>query len=169
MIQQQGLMTPSGMIHTDTRNVAIRVTGLLDTADALRYLPIHVGTRSFRLGDIATITQSYEDPQSALMYFNGKPAIGIAVSMAPGGNNLTLGKNLDQALAQIQKNLPLGLEIGQVADQPRVVNDSISEFTESLMEAIIIVLAVSFLSLGVRSGIVVALCIPVVVCCDLLL
>lgn len=164
MIQQQGLMTPSGMIHTDTRNVAIRVTGLLDTADALRYLPIHVGTRSFRLGDIATITQSYEDPQSALMYFNGKPAIGIALSMAPGGNNLTLGKNLDQALAQIQKNLPLGLEIGQVADQPRVVNDSISEFTESLMEAIIIVLAVSFLSLGVRSGIVVALCIPVVVC-----
>ena len=164
MLQQQGAMMPAGMIHTDSRNVAIRVEGLLDTVESLKELPIHVGERSFHLGDVASVTQMHADPETALMYFNGKPAVGIAVSMAPGGNNLVLGKNLEKEIEKEKSELPAGLDIEQVADQPSVVNDSIHEFTKSLLEAIVIVMAASFLSLGFWSGIVLALCIPVVVC-----
>lgn len=164
MLQQQGAMMPAGMIHTDSRNVAVRVEGLLDTVESLKELPIHVGERSFHLGDVASVTQMYADPETSLMYFNGKPAVGIAVSMAPGGNNLVLGKNLEKEIEKEKAELPAGLDIGQVADQPSVVNDSIHEFTKSLLEAIVIVMAASFLSLGFWSGIVLALCIPVVVC-----
>lgn len=164
MLQQQGAMIPAGMIHTDSRNVAIRVEGLLDTVESLKELPIHVGERSFHLGDVASVTQMYADPETSLMYFNGKPAVGIAVSMAPGGNNLVLGKNLEKEIEKEKSELPAGLDIEQVADQPSVVNDSIHEFTKSLLEAIVIVMAASFLSLGFWSGIVLALCIPVVVC-----
>lgn len=164
MLQQQGVMMPAGMIHTDSRNVAIRVEGLLDTVESLKELPIHVGERSFHLGDVASVTQMYADPETSLMYFNGKPAVGIAVSMAPGGNNLVLGKNLEKEIEKEKSELPAGLDIEQVADQPSVVNDSIHEFTKSLLEAIVIVMAASFLSLGFWSGIVLALCIPVVVC-----
>ncbi|WP_448865226.1 efflux RND transporter permease subunit [Dialister invisus] len=164
MLQQQGAMMPAGMIHTDSRNVAVRVEGLLDTVESLKELPIHVGERSFHLGDVATVTQMYADPETSLMYFNGKPAVGIAVSMAPGGNNLVLGKNLEKEIEKEKSELPVGLDIEQVADQPSVVNDSIHEFTKSLLEAIVIVMAASFLSLGFWSGIVLALCIPVVVC-----
>ena len=164
MLQQQGAMMPAGMIHTDSRNVAVRVEGLLDTVESLKELPIHVGERSFHLGDVAAVTQMYADPETSLMYFNGKPAVGIAVSMAPGGNNLVLGKNLEKEIEKEKAELPAGLDIEQVADQPSVVNDSIHEFTKSLLEAIVIVMAASFLSLGFWSGIVLALCIPVVVC-----
>ena len=164
MLQQQGAMMPAGMIHTDSRNVAVRVEGLLDTVESLKELPIHVGERSFHLGDVAKVTQMYADPETSLMYFNGKPAVGIAVSMAPGGNNLVLGKNLEKEIEKEKAELPAGLDIEQVADQPSVVNDSIHEFTKSLLEAIVIVMAASFLSLGFWSGIVLALCIPVVVC-----
>lgn len=164
MLQQQGAMMPAGMIHTDSRNVAVRVEGLLDTVESLKELPIHVGERSFHLGDVATVTQMYADPETSLMYFNGKPAVGIAVSMALGGNNLVLGKNLEKEIEKEKSELPAGLDIEQVADQPSVVNDSIHEFTKSLLEAIVIVMAASFLSLGFWSGIVLALCIPVVVC-----
>lgn len=164
MLQQQGAMMPAGMIHTDSRNVAVRVEGLLDTVESLKELPIHVGERSFHLGDVASVTQMYADPETSLMYFNGKPAVGIAVSMAPGGNNLVLGKNLEREIEKEKSELPAGLDIEQVADQPSVVNDSIHEFTKSLLEAIVIVMAASFLSLGFWSGIVLALCIPVVVC-----
>lgn len=164
MLQQQGAMMPAGMIHTDSRNVAIRVEGLLDTVESLKELPIHVGERSFHLGDVASVTQMCADPETSLMYFNGKPAVGIAVSMAPGGNNLVLGKNLEKEIEKEKAELPAGLDIEQVADQPSVVNDSIHEFTKSLLEAIVIVMAASFLSLGFWSGIVLALCIPVVVC-----
>lgn len=164
MLQQQGAMMPAGMIHTDSRNVAIRVEGLLDTVESLKELPIHAGERSFHLGDVATVTQMYADPETSLMYFNGKPAVGIAVSMAPGGNNLVLGENLEKEIEKEKSELPAGLDIEQVADQPSVVNDSIHEFTKSLLEAIVIVMAASFLSLGFWSGIVLALCIPVVVC-----
>ena len=164
MLQQQGAMMPAGMIHTDSRNVAVRVEGLLDTVESLKELPIHVGERSFHLGDVASVTQMYADPETSLMYFNGKPAVGIAVSMAPGGNNLVLGKNLEKEIEKEKAELPAGLDIEQVADQPSVVNDSIHEFTKSLLEAIVIVMAASFLSLGFWSGIVLALCITVVVC-----
>lgn len=165
MLQQQGAMMPAGMIYTDSRNVAVRVEGLLDTVESLKELPIHVGERSFHLGDVASVTQMYADPETSLMYFNGKPAVGIAVSMAAvGGDNLALGKNLEKEIEKEKAELPAGLDIDQVADQPSVVNDSIHEFTKSLLEAIVIVMAASFLSLGFWSGIVLALCIPVVVC-----
>lgn len=164
LLSQQGTMVPAGMIHTSTRNVAIRVEGLLDDTKALEEIPIHVGERSFRLGDVAKVTQTYTDPATSLFYFNGKPAIGIAVSMRPGGNNLTLGQHLNEEIERSKADIPAGLSVGLVADQPAVVNDSIHEFTTSLLEAIVIVMAASFLSLGLWSGIVLALCIPVVVC-----
>ena len=168
ILQQQSAMTPAGMIHTSTRNVAIRVEGLLGSTEALENIPIHVGERNFHLGDVAKVTQTYTTPESSLFYFNGKPAIGIAVSMRVGGNNLTLGENLNKEIDKAKADLPAGMDVGLVADQPKVVNDSIHEFTESLLEAIVIVMAASFLSLGLWSGIVLALCIPVVVCATFL-
>ncbi len=168
LLKQQGAMMPAGTIRTDSRNVAVRVEGLLDTVESLRAIPIHVGERSFHLGDVASVTQSYAEPETSLMYFDGKPAVGIAVSMAPGGDNLVLGKNLTAEIEKEKANLPAGLDIELVADQPSVVNNSIQEFTQSLLEAIVIVMAASFLSLGLWSGFVLALCIPVVVCASFL-
>lgn len=168
ILQQQSAMMPAGTIHTSSRNVAIRVDGLLGSVEALENIPIHVGERSFHLGDVAKVTQTYTTPESSLFYFNGKPAIGIAVSMRVGGNNLTLGDNLNREIERSKADLPVGMDIGLVADQPKVVNESIHDFTESLLEAIVIVMAASFLSLGLWSGIVLALCIPVVVCATFL-
>lgn len=108
--------------------------------------------------------QIYAQPEKSLMYFNGKPAIGVAVSMVPGGDNTVLGKNLQKVVEQEKSNLPLGMDIGLVADQPSVVVNSIGEFTKSLIEAIVIVMIVSLISLGLWRGIVLAFCIPVVVC-----
>lgn len=168
ILQQQSAMMPAGTIHTSSRNVAIRVDGLLGSVEALENIPIHVGERSFHLGDVARVTQTYTTPESSLFYFKGKPAIGIAVSMRVGGNNLTLGDNLNREIERSKADLPAGMDIGLVADQPKVVNESIHDFTESLLEAIVIVMAASFLSLGLWSGIVLALCIPVVVCATFL-
>lgn len=168
ILQQQSAMMPAGTIHTSSRDVAIRVDGLLGSVEALENIPIHVGERSFHLGDVAKVTQTYTTPESSLFYFNGKPAIGIAVSMRVGGNNLTLGDNLNREIERSKADLPSGMDIGLVADQPKVVNESIHDFTESLLEAIVIVMAASFLSLGLWSGIVLALCIPVVVCATFL-
>ncbi|MDR7867490.1 MAG: efflux RND transporter permease subunit [Sporomusaceae bacterium] len=161
-IRAQNAMTASGMIETATDNVYLRVSGLFEDLESIRNLPIRAG-RTFRLGDIARVERGYVEPFDPKMFVNGQPAIGIALSMDKGGNILTLGEELSKTLTQIKKDLPLGLEIIQVANQPKVVEESIGEFVKSLREAIIIVLAVSFLSLGVRSGIVVALCIPLVI------
>ncbi len=162
-LKAQNTMAPSGMVTTKTDNVYVRVTGMFDDIEAIRNLPIRVMDKTFRLGDIATVKRGYVDPPEPKMYFNGKPAIGISVSMEKGGNVLTLGKDLNKLLAQIKKELPLGLAISQVSDQPEVVKDSVNEFVKTLLEAIAIVLLISFLSLGVRTGIVVALCIPLVI------
>ncbi len=161
-VRAQNAMTASGMVETASDNVYLRVSGLFEDLESIRNLPIRAG-RTFRLGDIARVERGYAEPAEPRMYFNGQPAIGIALSMDKGGNILALGEDLDKTLAQIRKDLPLGLEISQVANQPKVVEDSIGEFVQSLREAIIIVLVVSFLSLGVRSGVVVALCIPLVI------
>ena len=161
-VSAQNAMTPSGMLETTSDNVYLRVSGIFESLDDLRSLPIRADGRTFRLGDIARIERSYEEPAEPKMFFNGRPAIGIALSMEKGGNILSLGKNLEQMLAAIQKDLPLGLEINEVANQPEVVKESIGEFTKSLGEAVAIVLLISLLSLGVRSGLVVALCIPLV-------
>ena len=162
-VQGQSAMTASGMIETASDNVYLRVSGVFQNMDALGNTPIRVQGRTFRLGDIATIKRGYVDPMEPKMYYNGQPAIGIALSMDKGANILTLGAELAKAAVMIKKELPLGMEINQVSNQPQVVKDSIDEFVTSLWEAIIIVLAVCFLSLGFQSGIVVALCIPLVI------
>jgi multidrug efflux pump len=162
-LKAQNTMTPSGMVTTTTDNVYLRVTGMFEDIESIRNLPIRVMDKTFRLGDIAKVERSYADPPEPKMYYNGKPAVGIAVSMEKGGNVLTLGKDLRVTLAQIKKDLPLGLEINQVSNQPEVVKDSINEFIKTLCEAIAIVLVISFLSLGMRTGVVVALCIPLVI------
>ena len=128
-VSAQNAMTPSGMLETTSDNVYLRVSGIFESLDDLRSLPIRADGRTFRLGDIARIERSYEEPAEPKMFFNGRPAIGIALSMEKGGNILSLGKNLEQTIAAIQKNLPLGLEINVVANQPEVVKESIGEFT----------------------------------------
>ncbi|WP_321418011.1 efflux RND transporter permease subunit [uncultured Desulfobacter sp.] len=163
VIKKQNTVTPSGMLETSTDNVFIRVTGLFDDVAALRELPIRVLDRTFRLGDIATIRRAYADPGEPKMYYNGEPAIGIAVSMEDGDNILKLGQDLESAFTRIKQEMPLGFDIHQVANQPMVVKDAIDEFIKTLGEAIAIILVVSFLSLGLRSGMVVALCIPLVI------
>ncbi|MBD3878578.1 MAG: efflux RND transporter permease subunit [Quinella sp. 1Q5] len=158
----QNAMTPAGMVETSSDNVYLRVTGIFDDVEAIRNLPLNAEGRIIRLGDIATIERRFVDPPEPKMFFDGKPAIGIAVAMNDGGNILKLGEDLDRMKARIQSELPLGMELHQVSDQPKVVEKSIGEFVETLILAIVIVLAVSFASLGLRTGIVVAGCIPLV-------
>ena len=158
----QNSMTPAGMVETSSDNVYLRVTGNFDDVDAIKNLPINAGGKIFRLADIAKVERQFIDPPESKMFFNGKTAIGIAIAMEDGGNILKLGENLDGMVEQIQSELPLGLEISQVSDQPQVVKESIGEFVETLILAIVIVLGVSFASLGLRTGLVVAGCIPLV-------
>ncbi len=162
-VKDQQQMTPAGMIETQTDNVYVRLSGQFDDLEALKNMPINAGGRILRLSDIATVERRSVEPAEPKMFYEGQPAIGLAVSMEAGGNILTLGDNLNNAVAQVQKSLPAGLEMHKVADQPQVVKDSISEFVGSLRDAVIIVLAVSFLSLGWRTGMVVAGCIPLVI------
>ena len=161
-LSAQNKMTPAGMIETDSDNVYLRVTGTFDNVDDIKNLPINAGGKIFKLADIAKVERRYSEPPEPLMFFNGKPAVGIEVAMENGGNILKLGENLDAAISEIQSELPVGLEINQVSNQPQVVEKSIGEFVETLIIAIVIVLAVSFVSLGVRTGLVVAGCIPLV-------
>ena len=162
-VQTQQQMTPAGMIETQTDNVYLRLSGQFADVDMLKEMPINAGGKILRLADIAKVERRYVEPAEPKMFYNGKPAIGLAVSMEAGGNILTLGDNLQNTIEEVQKYIPTGLEINQVSNQPQVVKDSIDEFVGSLREAIIIVLAVSFLSLGLRTGMVVAGCIPLVI------
>ena len=155
-------MTPSGKVETDSDNVYLRVSGQFGSLEEIRALPVAANGHSLRLGDIARVERRFSEPAEPEMYFNGEPAIGIAISMKDGGNILELGRNLDKAVDEMQQELPLGLAIEQVSDQPQVVERSIHDFVRTLFEAIAIVLAVSFLSLGWRTGLVVACCIPLV-------
>lgn len=161
-VKGQNAMTPAGMVDTKSDNVYLRISGVFEDVEAIRNLPINANGRVFRLGDIATVERRYTEPSDPKMYYNGKPAVGIALSMKTGGNILTLGDNLEKLQASVKQDLPAGMEIHQVSDQPKVVKDSISDFVNTLREAIIIVLVVSFLSLGLRTGLVVAFCIPLV-------
>ncbi|MBQ6758915.1 MAG: efflux RND transporter permease subunit, partial [Selenomonadaceae bacterium] len=148
--------------ETSSDNVYLRVSGIFDDVEAIKNLPLNAEGRIIRLGDIATIERRFVDPPEPKMFFDGKPAIGIAVAMNDGGNILRLGEDLDRMEERIQSELPLGMELNQVSDQPQVVEKSIGEFVETLILAIVIVLAVSFASLGFRTGLVVAGCIPLV-------
>lgn len=163
VVAKQNTMMPSGMIDTETDNVYVRVSGLFESIDAVKNTMITANGKSVRLGDIATVDRRYAEPNEPKMFYNGQEAIGIALSMEAGGNVLELGENLSAEVAKIQKELPLGLELNQVSNQPQIVKDSIEEFVQLLREAVIIVLAVCFLSIGWRSGMVVALCIPLVI------
>ena len=167
VIQAETAVTPAAMKHDSQNNIYLRLTGLPDTVKNIENIPISGNGRTFRLGDMAAIRRDYADPAEPKMYFNGKPAVGIAISMVDGGNNLTLGENLDKKANEIRRELPLGFELNQVLNQPQVVKNSINEFMESLIEAILIVLAVSLMTLGRQSGYVISACIPLVLMCSM--
>ena len=162
-LKQQSAMVPAGMVNTDTNNVYLRINGVFDSVDAVKNMPVRINNQTIRLGDIADVTMTYKDPSSPQFYYEGKPAIGIAISMDAGANNIEFGKAIDTKLKELKTTIPAGLNLDQVSNQPHIVKESIGDFSQSLFEAIAIVLLVSFASLGIRTGIVVALTIPVVV------
>ncbi len=161
-LQAQNVMVPAGNFDTAAERIFLRVSGDFDTAESVRNIPIRANGRTFRLGDIAEVKRGFADPPQPKMRFQGHEAIGIGVSMRKGGDIIALGRNLDRELERIEKTLPVGLEVDRINDQPKAVRASVNDFVRSVAEAVIIVLAVSFLSLGVRTGLVVALSIPLV-------
>ena len=161
-VAKQNTVTSGGSVDTAADRINLRVTGAFSGVDAIAAVPVQVDGRSFRLGDIATVKRGYQDPPSFIVREAGKPALGLGVSMQDGANLITLGEHLKTAMAAITAELPRGIEVTQIADQPSIVEHSVSEFVETFVEALGIVLLVSFLSLGWRAGIVVALSVPLV-------
>ncbi|KJV29213.1 multidrug transporter AcrB [Aquitalea magnusonii] len=161
-LQQQNAMMPAGTYETASDRIWVRPTGNFSTVESVANTPIIANGKNLRLGDIAQIHRGFVDPPSFRMRFNGQAALGLAITMKSGGDVLQLGEHLDTTLKQIQSKLPVGIEIHAVSDQPKVVKGAVSEFMRSLIEAVLIVLAVSFFSLGLRTGVVVALSIPLV-------
>ncbi len=161
-LQRQNAVAPAGLVETETDRVRLRVSGPFDSVEALREATLAVAGRAFRLGDIARVSRGLADPPQPRMRVAGREAIGLGVVMAKGGNVISLGENLSEAMARLQQNLPLGMDVHVVADQPQIVKTSLNLFVKTLGEAILIVLTVSFLSLGWRTGTVVALSIPLV-------
>ena len=161
-LAQTNAVAAAGTVQTTAEQVRLTVSGEFDSVENIRAIGIRAGQRTFRLGDIAEVRRGFAEPAVARMRFNGQPALGLAVSMRKGGDVISLGKQLDLAVRRVQASLPVGVEIHAVSDQPHVVAHSVYEFKKSLAEAVLIVLAVSFFSLGMRTGLVVALCIPLV-------
>ncbi len=161
-IQKQNDMAGAGFFETGTDRIQIRVSGHLHSVDDLKKMPLLVGDRTIQLGDVAEVYRGFSEPAQPRMRFMGENGIGIAVSMRKGGDIIALGKNLETEFNRLQKNLPLGMKLQKVSDQPVAVQRSIQEFLKVLAEAVIIVLLVSFFSLGFRTGLVVALSIPLV-------
>jgi multidrug efflux pump subunit AcrB len=161
-LRSQNAVIGSGTLETQSERIAIRVSGQFDSVASLEALTIRVNDRLVRLRDIARITRGYEDPPTPLFRIDGTPAIGLGVAMSKGGNILDMGEALSAEMQRIERDLPLGIDVHLVANQPHVVEESVGEFTKALSEAIIIVMIVSFLSLGLRAGVVVAVCIPLV-------
>lgn len=161
-LQAQNAISPSGVLQTGAERVAIRVGGQFTSESSLAAINLRVGDRFFRLSDVATISRGYVDPPTSLFRFDGKPAIGLAIGMRAGGNLLNFGQALDAEMARVQAALPAGVKVNLVSDQPQVVRGAIAEFTTALGEAVAIVLIVSFISLGLRAGLVVAIAIPIV-------
>ena len=167
-VARQNAVVSGGSVETSADRINLRVTGAFSGVAAIAAVPVHADGQIFRLGDIATVKRGYEDPSSFIVRQDGKPALGLGVSMQDGANIITLGKNLKGAMKAVNSELPVGIEITQIADQPHIVNESVSEFVETFAEALVIVLVVSFLSLGWRTGIVVALSVPLVLAIVLL-
>ena len=161
-IARQNAVTSAGSIDTAADRIDLHLSGKFDGVDAIAATPIEAEGRVFRLGDIAAVKHGYEDPPDFLVRTEGKPALGIGASMQDGANILTFGANLKRELDAIIADLPQGFEITQIADQPHIVDQSVSEFFRAFAEALVIVLVVSFLSLGLRTGLVVALSVPLV-------
>src|SRR5262249_18166889 len=161
-LAKQNNVVPAGTVETSSQRVAWRVTGALDGAKAVGETPVESNGRVFRLGDIATVTHGFVDPPTFKVRQEGKPAIGIGVVTAKGANILELGKDVAGATAEFMKAVPQGINVELIADQPKVVEHAVGEFVHSFMEALVIVLFVSFLALGWRTGIVVAASVPLV-------
>ena len=168
-LQRQNAMASAGFFETDSDRVRLRVTGEFDSLESVRAIGIQAGGRQFRLGDIATVSRGFIDPPAPRMRVQGQPSVGIAIAMSKGGDVIALGQRLRSEVARLQRDLPTGIDTHVIADQPEVVRQSIDLFMSSLGEALIIVLAVSFLSLGLRTGTVVALSIPLVLAITFLL
>jgi multidrug efflux pump subunit AcrB len=161
-VAKQNAVTSGGSVDTSADRISLHVTGAFSGVDAIAAVPVQADGQIFRLGDIATVRRGYQDPPSFIVREGGKPALGLGVSMQDGANILTLGQNLKTAIDAIVAELPIGIEVTQIADQPTIVEHAVSEFVETFVEALGIVLLVSFLSLGWRAGIVVALSVPLV-------
>ena len=161
-LQAQNAIQPSGTVDAGDEKIAIRVSGQFTSEESLKAVNFRVNGRFFRLSDIAKVRRTYVDPQQPMFRYDGTPAIGLAISMTKNANVLEFGQHIKERLAQLTSNLPAGIESHLVADQPQVVEEAVGEFIKTLIEAIAIVLGVSFLSLGWRPGIVVAIAIPLV-------
>lgn len=161
-LEEQNAVTATGFFETETDRVQLRVSGRFDSVEDIRAFPIRVGDRTFRIGDVADVHRGFNDPPAPRMRFMGEDAIGIAVAMKEGGDILILGKALDTEFQRLQRTLPAGMELRKVSDQPAAVREGVGEFVRVLAEALVIVLLVSFFSLGLRTGLVVALSIPLV-------
>jgi multidrug efflux pump len=162
VLQEQNAMTPAGSIDTQADRIFLRVSGSFDSVESIREIGIQANGRLFRLGDVARVHRGYTDPPELKVRYMGQEAVSLAVSMAKGGDIIQLGRDLGAAFEQIRRELPVGIEVHQYSDQPAVVSRSVNEFMKVLGEAVVIVLAVSFFSLGFRTGLVVALSIPLV-------
>ena len=161
-VAEQNAVVPSGVINTPHENMLVDVTGSLLSPEDIADLNLWIDGHFYKLTDIASVERGYSDPPTKMFRVNGKPAIGIGVNMRDGGNNLTFGEGLHHAAESLVERFPIGIELNLVSDQPEVVREAIGEFTKALVEAVAIVLAVSFVSLGLRAGLVVALSIPLV-------
>lgn len=161
-LQAQNAIQPGGAIDSGAEKIAVRVSGQFTSEESLKSINFRANGRFFKLGDIAKVRRTYVDPPQPMFRYNGASAIGLAISMAKNGDALALGEHIKEKLAELRADLPIGIEPHVVADQPRVVEEAVSEFIKTLIEAVAIVLAVSFLSLGWRPGIVVAIAIPLV-------
>jgi multidrug efflux pump len=167
-VARQNAVVSGGSVDTSADRINLRVTGAFSGVAAIAAVPVQADGQVFRLGDIATIKRGYEDPPSFIVRQGGKPALGVGVSMQDGANIITLGRNLKDTMKAVVSELPVGIEITQIADQPHIVNESVSEFVETFAEALVIVRVVSFLALGWRTGVVVALSVPLVLAIVLL-
>src|SRR5262249_26096758 len=161
-LAKQNNVVPAGTVETSSQRVPLRVTGALDGARAVAETPVESNGRVFRLGDIATVTHGFVDPPTFKVRQEGKPSIGIGVVTAKGANILGRGKDVAGATAEFMKAVPQGINVELIADQPKVVEHAVGEFVHSFIEALVIVLFVSFLALGWRTGIVVAASVPLV-------
>ncbi|MEO8508961.1 MAG: efflux RND transporter permease subunit [Betaproteobacteria bacterium] len=161
-LAKQNVVAASGVFDTGTDRIFVRQTGAFDSVDAIRDLSLRANNRVLRLGDIAKVTRGYVDPPQQKMRWQGKEALGLGVTMVKGGDVIELGHELDRDTVRLAQVLPVGVELAQVASMPRAVQRSINQFLRSLTEAVLIVLAVSLVTLGLRTGLVVAVSIPLV-------